>query len=176
LGEAAEGGELVEPLLSGVGALPGEAPLFRLAEAAGLPDPVGDLREQWLVGVHGRSSQQAGVERGTGGDPLESFSEGVDHLGRQLGDVVEGSESAAGPEHLGRLGRTGDGVHPVPGGAGDDLTRTWNLHLSPLLLKRAPIHTIRALSRSRDDPTPGFCLSAAADNRPAAPRRSSGTA
>lgn len=30
LGEDAEGGELVEPLLSGIGALPREAPLFRL--------------------------------------------------------------------------------------------------------------------------------------------------
>ncbi len=100
--------------------LPGEAPLFRLAEGAGLPDPVGDFRKQGLVGVHGRSSQQAGVERGIGGDPLEGFGEGVDQLGRELGDVVEGSESAAGPEHLGRLGRAGDGVHPVPGGACDD--------------------------------------------------------
>ncbi|EGJ78889.1 putative methyltransferase type 11 [Streptomyces sp. Tu6071] len=48
------------------------------------------------------------------------MGEGVDHLGRELGDVMERSQPAAGPEHLGRLGRAGDRVHPVPGGAGDD--------------------------------------------------------
>jgi hypothetical protein len=33
---------------------------------------------------------------------------------------VERREPASGPQHLRRLGRSGDRVHPVPGGAGDD--------------------------------------------------------
>ena len=34
--------------------------------------------------------------------------------------MVERRESAAGPQHVRRLGRSSDRVHPVPGRAGDD--------------------------------------------------------
>lgn len=49
-------------------------------------------------------------------DPGEGFTQ----VGRGLEGVPEHRQPRAGAQRLRRLGRAGDGVHPVPGLCGDD--------------------------------------------------------
>ena len=115
---AAEGRELVQPLVPGVGPFPVEPPLLRVAERARLPHPVGRLAAHDRVRLE--SGPHPGIEWQPGLDLAVHPGEGRPEVRRQLRRVPEHREPAAGPQHPRRLGRAGDRVHPVPGLGGDD--------------------------------------------------------
>jgi hypothetical protein len=77
---AAEGGQLVQPLVAGVGPVPVESPLLRLAERARLPYPVGRLGAQRQVPV--RAGHPTLIDRRVGQRPAVDRGEDFTHVGR----------------------------------------------------------------------------------------------
>ena len=104
-GEAAGGGQQVQPLVAGVGPLPVEPPLLAARRTPGLADPVGEL------GVHrpgrppGSSAPSGSCERRVGHHPPVGGGERLGHLGGWLEHVPEDRQPPAGAQHLRRLGR-----------------------------------------------------------------------
>ena len=98
----AERGQLIEPLVAGVGPIPVEAPLLGLAEPARRPYPVGGRGAQPPVGV-GRRAELKPQRRGPGRTRRYTAANASASLGRGLERVPEHREPAAGAQHPGRL-------------------------------------------------------------------------
>ena len=90
----AGGRHLVQPLVAGVGPLPVEPPLLRVAEPARLPHPVGRLGAHHQVPVEGGPSP--GIEWQPGLDPTVNVGEGFRNVGWRLEGVPEHGQPPIG--------------------------------------------------------------------------------
>jgi Methyltransferase domain len=118
-GVEAVGGQLVEPLIAGVGALPRELPLLRIAERVDLSHSRAGLREQ-NRGAFSGAGMQARSER-LGQHPSSGRCKGTRQLGRRwLGIAAKYGESPLGSQHRRGLGRASGGIDPVPALGGND--------------------------------------------------------